>query len=228
MALRVPVGLYQFKGSQLVTGPASEPVTLAELKEHLRIASGDTSEDSYLTDLITESREEIEEASGMALITQTWRLAIDHWPSGRQEWWDGVRDGHINEIYGPKSYSALYLPRYPLLGISSVKVYDEDSTESSITVADYFDIDTVQRPGRINLKVGATWPVALRANNAIIIEYTAGYGSSADDVPAPLRRAIKSMAAYLYSHRGDGCDPVEAMKMSGAASAVGRYKVAKI
>jgi uncharacterized phiE125 gp8 family phage protein len=226
MALRVPVGLFQYKGSEQVTGPAIEPVTLEEMRQHLRIEDED--EHGYLLDIIAEAREEIEQASGLTLISQTWKLAIDQWPSGRSDWWDGVREGHINQLYGPNSYSDLLLPKYPLLTVDSVKVYDEDSNEQVVDIASTFDVDAIRRPGRLTLKVGATWPVALRANNAIVIEYTAGYGTAPSDVPAPLRRAVKVLAAYLFSHRGDGCDPVEAMKMSGAATVVNRYRTSRL
>lgn len=228
MAIRVPVELYQYKGSELVTAPAAEPVTVDELKEHLRIPAGDTSEDGVLGDMIAEAREEIEQAAGMALITQTWRLAIDQWPSGHQSWWDGVRQGHMNQIHGPESASHLTLPRYPLLSVSSVKTYDDDDAETVVVIADVFNVDTISRPGRMTLKGGATWPSAMRSSNAILIEYTAGYGPDATDVPAPLRRAVKVMASYLYSHRGDGCDPIEAMKQSGAAAVVNRYRTHRI
>ena len=82
----------------------------------------------------------------------------------------------------------------------------------------------------MTLKSGATWPVALRANNAIEISYTSGYGDAAADVPAPVKRAVKQMAAYLYQNRGDGCgcDASEAFNDSGAASLFSAYKVVKI
>jgi hypothetical protein len=224
MSLRPSIPLYQYQGSVILEGPSVEPVSLAELKAHLRI--DDSAEDDYLFSLIAECREEIEQASGMALIRQKWRLTIDHWPGARQQWWDGVKDGHINMLYGAPA--DLHLPRYPLIEIDSVTVFDEDSTSAAVNVGATFDIDTNQRPGRLALKSGATWPIALRPTNAIQIDYYAGYGASASSVPAPLKRAIRSMAAYLYSHRGDGCDPVEAMAKSGARSAVDRYRTARI
>ena len=226
MSLRAPVSLHQFKGSVVLEDAASEPVTLQEMKDHLRIS--DDSEDGLLADMIIEARSEIEQASGLTLIRQKWRLTIDQWPGGRQVWWDGVRDGHISEIYGPGSSAALTLPRYPLIELDSVTVFDEDSNSTAVDIAETFDVDATQTPGRINLKVGATWPIALRANNAIQVDYYAGYGSTANDVPAPLRRAVRSLTAYLYGNRGDGCSPVKAMQMSGAQSVVNRYRAWQI
>jgi uncharacterized phiE125 gp8 family phage protein len=226
MSLRVPVQLYQYQGSVILEGPAIEPVTLSEVKAQLRI--DDDSEDGFIAGLINEAREEIEQASGLSLIRQKWRLTIDQWPGGRQDWWDGVREGHINTLYGPGSHADLKLPKYPLIEIDAVTVFDEDSNSQAVNVGNTFDVDTNQRPGRISLKVGATWPIALRANNAIQIDYYAGYGALAANVPGPLKRAIRSMVGYLYSHRGDGCDPVEAMQKSGAASVVNRYRTIRI
>lgn len=226
MALRSPVALYQDRGNVRVTQPAVEPVSISELKAHLAIT--DSGDDDILFDLIGEAREQIEQSSGLALISQQWRLTIDQWPAGKQEWWDGVREGHISMLYGPNSAAWLKLPVYPLISVNSVTVFDEESNSSAVTVADVFDIDTQQTPGRMGLKFGATWPIALRPTNAIQVVYTAGYGSNPSDVPRTLRRAVRALAGYLYAHRGDGCDPVEAMQKSGAGAAVGEYKVKRI
>jgi uncharacterized phiE125 gp8 family phage protein len=56
--------------------PAAEPVTLAEAKAHLRLA--DSSEDDLLTGLIRAARQDVERATGMALIDQHWRLVLDN------------------------------------------------------------------------------------------------------------------------------------------------------
>jgi len=226
MSLRAPIVVYPSRGNVLVTGPAIEPVNVYEMKDYLRIT--DTSEDDLIQGMIADARAEIEEVSGLALVNQQWRLTLDRWPGRQEQWWDGVRDGSIAEIYGPQRAAYVALPRYPLVQINSVTVFDEASNSSVVSVANTFDVDTQQRPGRLGLKVGATWPIALRPTNAIQIVYTAGYGTTADSVPGPIKRAIRSMAAYLYSHRGDGCDVSEAMVKSGAQAIVGRYKVVQI
>ena len=59
--------------------PASEPVTLAQAKAHLRIDG--TADDDLLSDLIRAARQEVEQATGMALIEQGWRLVLDRWPA---------------------------------------------------------------------------------------------------------------------------------------------------
>jgi len=227
MALSAPIMLHQYRGHVQTAAPAAEPVTAAELRDYLREdATG--LPDADANELVAEAREAIENTYAVAMIDQSWRMAIDRWPSGREEWWDGIRDGSIADLYGPASYTDLRLPRWPLSSVDSVIVYDEDGTSTAVTIASTFDVDTYQTPGRITLQRGATWPVALRANNAIEIVYTAGYGADASSVPAPLKRAVKQLAAYLYSHRGDMCDMGDAMHDSGAGSIMGQYKIKRV
>jgi len=221
MSLRSPVQVNNPRGSVIVTQPAIEPVTAAEFKAHVR--------DDALTDpealaWVTIARAYIEKMNNLACITQTWRLALDMWPAGKQVWWDGWRQGSRAELYGPASYSAVILPRYPLASIDSVTTYDTADDPTSITVATTFNVDTYRTPGRVTLKSGATWPTALRETNGIEIDYIAGYGSAATDVPTPLRQAILMMAAYIYEHRGDGCTPGDAYKISGAQGLADIYK----
>jgi len=224
MSLRAPYPLHQHRGSVLVTAPTTEPVTAAELLLHVREDAANFRDAlSYVKD----ARQDIENRSGLAFLTQSWRVALDRWPTGGEAWWDGVRDGSINELYGAHAQRSIELPKWPLASITSVTVYDEDSTSTAVTVANVFDVDAYSRPGRMTLKRGATWPVALRASNAIEIVYVAGYTSAAN-VPAPMKRAVKQLAAYLYSHRGDDCNPDEAYSASGAESIMASYKPARL
>lgn len=230
MSLRSAIPLTQHRGHALVTAPASEPVTAAELRTHLGMASDDTT-GLPTTDaeaLITDARTMIEEYTGLAMINQSWRLVLDRWPSGREAWWDGVRQGAMSELYNASALTSVNPPRYPLVSVTTCKVFDEDSSETAVTVADTFDVDTYSKPGRITLKRSATWPVALRANNAIEIVYVAGHGSSASNVPGPLKRAVKQLAAYLFEHRGDSCTVEDMLAKSGAGMLVNAYRVVRI
>jgi uncharacterized phiE125 gp8 family phage protein len=222
MALRPAVPLYQQRGSVLVTAPATEPVTATELRTHLRVDATELP-DAEANGLIAESRQMIEEMTGLAFISQSWRLSIDRWPGGAEAWWDGVRQMSITELYAPSYLTSVELPRWPLASITSVTVYDEDSNAETVTVATTFDVDTYQIPGRMTLKRGSTWPIALRANNAIQIVYVAGYTNAAA-VPASMKRALKQLAAFLYTNRGDTCEPADAMNKSGANDILAIYK----
>ena len=223
MSLRARTTFTQYRGHAVVTVPAIEPVTAAELRAHLAETEAGLP-DADANALIAEARDLIEEATGLAMITQTWRLSLDRWPSQRGEWWDGVRQGAIADMNGAPDF--VYLPRYPLASIGSVTVYDEAGGGTGVVVADTFDVDTYQKPGRMVLRSGATWPIALRASNAIAVDYVAGFGATAASVPPTLRRAVKQVAAYLYSHTGDDCLPGDALASAG--SLLGAYKVKRI
>jgi uncharacterized phiE125 gp8 family phage protein len=225
MSLRSPVQLTNARGSVIVTQPAIEPVTAAEFKAQVR---DDALSDAEALAWVTTARAYIEEMNNLAIITQTWRLALDRWPSGREKWWDGVRQGSRTELYGPSSFSDVPLPRYPLQSITSVTTFDTGDNATAVTVADVFNVDTYRTPGRLALRFGQTWPIALRETNAIVIDYVAGYGSAADDVPAPIKQGILLMAASLYENRGDGCSTVDAYAMSGARGMVEIYRAKAI
>ena len=225
MTLRPAIPLYQQRGSVLVTGPTVEPVTIEELWAHLRT---DEAEFPEALDYITDARQQIEQTYGVAMLQQTWRLSIDRWPGGAEAWWDGVRQMAISELYAPNYMTSVFLPRWPLVSITSVTVFDEDSNSQAVTVQNTFDVDTYSVPGRLTLKRGSTWPIALRANNAIQIVYVAGTAAQACDVPQTYKRAVRQLAAYNYAHRGDGCDPVEAMQKSGVEQIMGAYRPMRV
>lgn len=223
MSLIPTVKMYQREGYTLTTAPAVEPVTAAELRAHLNVAADS---DASLVVMITAAREDIENATGLALITQVWTLSLDRWPGGAEEWWDGVREAHINSIR--RTGGAVTLRRSPVQTVDAITAYGEDDVGAVVSVSGTFIVDTANMPGRLVIRNGATWPVALRAANAIEIRYTAGYGDAGADVPGPIKRAIMQLAAYAYSHRGDDCDLGDAYFASGAAAVMARYKVARI
>ena len=62
----------------LRSGPASEPLSLAETKLYLRVDHAD--EDTVISSLIETSRLQVEAALGLALISQQWTYYADCWP----------------------------------------------------------------------------------------------------------------------------------------------------
>lgn len=222
MSLRHGVLYNQFRGHALVNPPACEPVTLSEFKAHIKHPGGND-EDAILSLYISSAREYCEEVTGLALITQTWLLTLDRWPTEREPWWDGVRDGAIGALYSSSRASDVLLPRYPLQSITGI---DVDS--AAINVANTFIVDTQQKPGRLVLKFGSALPQHVEAANAIQITYVSGYGNDSGSVPAPLRLAVLQMAAYLYTHRGDDCAASDAATESGAMTTFNKYRAAQL
>lgn len=164
--------------TKLITAPADEPVSLSEAKLHCRVDHAD--EDGYLQDLIVAAREHVEQVVlNRALITQTWELFLDCFPSGRE----------------------IRLPLPPLQSVTGVYYTPFGGAEQTFGAANYV-VDTVSEPGRIVLQRDASWPGKdLAVVNGVRIEFVAGYGDDADDVPGPVRRALLLLIGDLYEHR---------------------------
>jgi len=225
MSLRGNIKYFRPRASVRVTNPAIEVVSVEDMKAHMRL--NDDTDDRYITDLIQQAREEFEDRTNIALISQTRKLVLDSWNAPPEPWWDGVREMPVTEIYSGRANS-VELAVFPLISVDTVTVYDEDSNSTAVTIASVFDIDTASVPSRLTLQRGATWPIATRANNAVEIVYTVGYGTSISDVPTPLVRAIKNLVSYFYDNRGDGCSMGDAFVKSGAESIARMYRRARL
>jgi len=182
---------------QLLTPPAVEPVTLDGAKAHLKV---DTSaDDALITDLIAAARARAEWHLGRALITQGWMLWLDAWPA------------------------VIEVPLPPLQAVTSITAYALNDAATVLDPATW-QVDASSAPARIALKANAAPPVNLRALNAVAVEFTAGYGNAAGDVPAPIREAILQMIADAYANRGDAKVEVS----SAALARLAPYRIAKI
>lgn len=183
----------------LKTAPVLEPFTVSEVKSFLRISH--STEDILLTSMIVAARQIVEEYTLRALITQTWEMWLDAFPGGRSTvWWDGTLESHANILNaGMKNF--LVLPRPPLVSITHLKTYDDSDTATTFS-SSYYIADTKGTPGRLGLKTGASWPVALRGINAVNVEWVAGYGV-ASAVPTVIKQAIYTIISDLYENRGD-------------------------
>lgn len=188
--------------------PGAEPLTLAEAKLHLRITQDH--EDALVSELITQARQMCENYTGLALITRSYSLYIDSWPgSSANVWWDGIREGaSVHD-----DASVLVLPKPPLLSVTKINTYDDNNVATEFSAVNYY-VDTMGRPGRIVLKQGVNAPQGSRIANSIEIQFKAGYGATAQSVPALIRQALRLVIAHLYENRGD--DTSHALIESGA------------
>jgi uncharacterized phiE125 gp8 family phage protein len=183
----------------LITPPAAEPVTLLEVKAHLKVDTAD--DDALITSLITAARARAEWHTGRALVAQSWTLWLDAWPV------DGVVE----------------IPLPPLIAITQVTAYADDDSADVLDAATY-RVDIFSAPGRLKLKNALSPPVAtLRSIDAVEIAFTAGYGA-ASAVPQAIKQAILCTVADLYSNRGDDDSLVGAR----AQSLLAPYRIFKL
>lgn len=173
---------------KLITAPDSEPVSLAETKLHLRVDHDD--EDALISELIKVAIEMVEDGTWRALMTQTWELRMDHWPS-----------------------MPLEMPKPPLQSIVSIKYLDSYGVENTVASSVY-DVDTFSEPGRLFFKSGESWPGEnLSEHGAVRIQFKAGC-LLATDVSYKLKAAILLLVGHFYENReqvivSSGLNPVE-------------------
>ncbi len=160
--------------STLVTPPAGLPLSLADLKAHLRIETGD--EDDYLTSLLSAATAHVEAVTGKALLAQTWRIYLDAVPADCVV---GIAQG-------------------PLISLDAVTVYDRDGQPVVVDPQDY-DVDRYSEPARLSFREA---PTPGQTFNGIEIDITIGYGESGTDIPGQLLRAVMVICAHWHALRG--------------------------
>lgn len=184
---------------ELRTEPAVEPISTQEAKDQLRITH--STEDTFIDGLILAAREYAENYTRRALINQTWVLFLDQWPAysqGQDHWWGGVRQGAVTSLVGIRHVE---LPRSPLSSVTHIKTYSDSDVATTFDASGYI-VDTASKPGRVALRQSQSWPTFTKPMNGIEIEYVAGYGEAAGDVPRAIRQAMLNLIAHWYEKRG--------------------------
>ena len=155
--------------------PASEPVSLADVKAHCRIDHSD--DDTYIAGLIAAAVAFVDAQGelGRAMITQTWAQ------------------------YESQAPGRVRLDMGPFIELVSVKFFDAAGSLQTATLADF----EIRLHGDFVIckpKEDREWPTADTREDAIKITYTAGYGA-ASDVPAGIKHALLMLIGHWYENR---------------------------
>jgi uncharacterized phiE125 gp8 family phage protein len=161
----------------LTTPPATEPVSLAEAKAHLRVTHAD--DDIYISTLIVSARRRIEARTGLRLITQGWSQFMDCWPP------DGMIELALN----------------PVSAVSDVITYGDTDTAATLDPAHYF-LDATSNPPRVVFRQGRNPAPPGRRAKGIEVRITAGFGLAVA-VPQELKQALLLLVGDGFAHRGD-------------------------
>jgi len=160
-----------------VSGPAVEPITLAEMKAYLRVDDDDSAQDDLISGLIKAARLMIEAASRRILIEQSWRVVLDRLPRDR----------------------VMLLPLSPLIAVDAIRITDASGTATELPGGS-FEADGLSDPPRIIVKDA---PEPGKSRNGISIALRAGFGTTPEAVPATLKLAIRILVAHWFENRGD-------------------------
>jgi uncharacterized phiE125 gp8 family phage protein len=161
-------------GYRLITPPARAPVTMAEVKDHLRVAHDD--DDIKISQFIRAATSYLDGRLGVlgrCLITQTWEITFDAFPPGEIE-----------------------LPLPPVQSVTSVSYVNPAGTTSTVSANDY-TVDTASATARIVPKTD--WPDTAATVNAVTIRFVTG--TEPESVPEALKDAVLVLVAARYNDR---------------------------
>lgn len=156
---------------EVLTPPAAEPVTLAELKNAIRTNTG-TAEDADLTGYLVAAREQFELETGRAVMPTTFR-----------QWLPGL--GRIT------------LRRGKVLSLVQVKYYDQADVLQTLTG---LELDAAGIPAEVYLQSGAYPATRSTRLRPAYVDFIAGWPNAAA-VPLSVKTAIKLLAAHYYANR---------------------------
>jgi len=191
----------------VVTPPVELAISLALVKEHLKLDPDDTSQDTYLTLLIRAVTNTIEKYTGRTLINTEFKT------------------------YRECFTDSFLIKRSKLQSITFIKYY----TDSVLTTVDsdiYYISDETDFAS-IFLVDGEAWPSDVDTRvQPIVIQFIAGYGTVQADIPYDLQIVLLDAIAYFYENRGDcsdGCSLVDAAFLpKGIQQALHFFKIMQI
>jgi uncharacterized phiE125 gp8 family phage protein len=182
----------------LVTAPATEPVSLVEAK--LQCKEDGSDQDTLISLYIKAAREMAEHEMSRVLITQTWELTLDAFPSGEIE-----------------------LPLTPIQSIASVSYQDPEDAEQTLDPSAY-TLDKESVPGWLIPAASTAWPATIDAANSVRIRIVGGYATAAA-VPDNIKLWILAHVATWFRNRESVNVGNIVTKMPGLDSLLDRYRV---
>ncbi len=188
-----------------VTPAALNPVPMREFSAHLRLANGfadDGSEDGLLELYLRNATAVVEQRLGRALVSRPYLLQVASWN----------RDGHLIMPVGPVQS----IERFQLI--------------SSAGALDLTEADWALEPGSARQRLTGKHGQALRAiprGGIGELQFTAGFGTSWNDVPDDIRQAVLLLGAHYYENRFAEND-VEGGIPFGVISILEQHRIARL
>lgn len=165
-------------GYKIKTAATTYPITLEELKQHLRLPNAYVAEDAFLNFAIKVATAFAEKQTNRQLMSATWFLFLDEFPSGR---------------------NTILLNRTPIQTISSI-TYTDTAGESQTIDPDQYVLNNSEEPAILQPISGTTWPTAINQVASVCIEFVSGYTEAAK-VPENTRMGMFLIAADLWANR---------------------------
>jgi hypothetical protein len=189
------------------TEPASNPVTLAEAKLHLRIDN--TDDDTLIGNLITAATRWAEDYCDRTFCQTQWQMRLDSFYGaiGSPVQFGLKADGNnIEGRQGTVPQLDVELPRPPMVqagtatSVSITYTPSVSGTTATLDATEY-RVDRQATPGACRPLYGRTWPTHLMDQNSVTVTWWAGYSADGTSVPATVKSAILMLVAHLWRNR---------------------------
>lgn len=168
--------------------PTFDGLTLAAIKDQVRVDSGNTDDDTRLTLEGKKAVQWVEANSGYYFATRTVTVTMPCFPavSRRYNYQDKIE-----------------IPLVPVTAVNSIKYYDTSNADTTWDSADYITVLNDIQPSEIFPGYEKTWPSAYEGrSDAVRIEMVVGYANESA-VPTVLQAAALMKADQLYTQGGD-------------------------
>lgn len=193
----------------LITAPAVPVLSLDDARDQLRIipcGSPPTSPDDDLIEamvaIATDELDGVDGWLGRALITQTWLLTRNGFPSERRAHFPSTLDFWRPDCIPLPLTSPKYSGASPApTPVARVAYTDTNGDEQVLVEGTDYRVVTDHDPIFIEPVFGKSWPATRDISGSVRITYDAGYGDSAEDVPPVIRGYLKYRLGQLYEFR---------------------------
>ena len=190
--------------TQVITPSPADPVTLTDVKSHLRIDDTDKTNDAALTNLIPAAVEMIEKDLGLCMMQRTVETTIN----ALTPVYEHLREGWVTGPDLQRYQGFITLTARPIIDVTSVNYFTNANDDPNLWDAANYKVDKARHYARIRVAPGRSWPQNLRSVDGLRIRYTVGFGDRAADVPASLRVAVMTLVGHLFEYRGDSAQSV--------------------
>lgn len=161
---------------KLITGPAVEPVSRAEVKDSLGIR--DTVSDDKIDRLIIAARKYAENNMRIAIINQTWELALDQFPE------------------------EIELTKTPASSITQITYIDTAGSTQTLSALTY-GLDNYGVRHWVLPAIDQEWPDTYDTANAVKVRWVAGFGADSTAVPEEIRQAIMLTVGHWVNYQSE-------------------------
>lgn len=158
----------------IISPPISKPVTLVQIKRHLRLDHDQ--DDEYLDELTEAATTHVEATTGQFLISRVVRQYIETIPASR----------------------SVQMEACPVRSIQELRGYDLDGN-SNIILSENYRLDNRIEPSALILNTNINFNAFC---NGIEIDMEVGHGETGIDIPSNITRAILVLIAHWYEFRG--------------------------